>query len=74
VFLVPVANLVISDAKVVVGRCVTAPSLFFLRELIVWSFLLCLVLAMVHLSACLSLCLQLDSWFWTPGLRGDLAS
>jgi hypothetical protein len=62
VFLVPVANLVISDAKIVVGRCVTAPSLFFLRELIVWSSLLCLVLTMVHLSACLSLCLQ-----WTRG-------
>jgi hypothetical protein len=49
VFLVPVANLVISDARVVVGRCVTAPSLFFLRELIVWSSLLCLVPTMVHL-------------------------
>jgi hypothetical protein len=74
VFLVPLAKLVISDAKIVVGRCVTALSLFFLPELIVGSSLLCLVLTMVHLSACFSLCLQLDSWFWTPGLLDDLAS
>jgi hypothetical protein len=43
VFLVPVGKLVISDAKIVVGRCVTALSLFFLHELTVWSSLLFLV-------------------------------
>jgi hypothetical protein len=43
VFLVPVGKLVISDAKIVVGRCVTTLSLFFLHELTAWSSLLFLV-------------------------------